>query len=156
MLLTNLTCFNRRNPIGIGATPYFGWKIESDNQDTMQRSYHIIVNDADGHNVWDSGIIFSERNAFIPYQGEPLKGCMPYRWQIEICDNHNCTATADAQFETAILDRADWKAQWVASPFRQRRKKSGRQPVVFLNHFTLLRNVASAGFMRQHMVCLHA
>ena len=60
------------NPIGITEkNPRFSWKLESDVNDTMQQSYHIVVKEKD-RIVWEAKEE-SEDSVLIAYAGEELK-----------------------------------------------------------------------------------
>ena len=46
----------RNNPIGLtDKAPRFSWKIESEEQNTIQTTYEIHVTDENGNVVWNSG-----------------------------------------------------------------------------------------------------
>lgn len=62
----------RINPIGIDEQhPVFSWKLRSDIRDTFQKSFRIHVT-LDGKTQWDTGILDSDRNLYIPYAEQPL------------------------------------------------------------------------------------
>ena len=129
MKVYDLTCNHRRELLGTDQLPYFSWKIESEEENTLQKSYRIIVKDNDD-TVYDSGITESQDLAFIPYQGEKLKSCTRYTWSVEVKDNHGKTASAESFFETAFMNVTDWKAVFVQAPFKlkKRGKGFGNQP----------------------------
>ena len=114
MELYNLTTNHMPDCLGVEGTPYFSWKIRTDLPDTKQRSYHITVK-SEEEMVWDSGTIESNKTAFITYGGKPLTSSTLYRWEVEVEDSHGCTSVGSACFETALLDKDDWKAFWVES-----------------------------------------
>ena len=129
MKVYDLTCNHRKELLGTDQLPYFSWKIESEEENTLQKSYRIIVKDKDD-TVYDSGITESQDLAFIPYQGEKLKSCTRYTWSVEVEDSHGNKASAQSFFETAFMNVTDWKAVFVQAPFKlkKRGKGFGNQP----------------------------
>lgn len=140
MELYHLMTNHMQECLGLEGTPYFSWKIRTDLPDTRQRSYHITVKSGE-ETLWDSGIVESNKTAFIIYEGRPLASSTIYRWEVEVEDSHGCTARAGAVFETALLEKSGWKALWVEStlPVKKRKKGFGNQPspVLFRRSFTL-------------------
>lgn len=56
MKLYDLRTEYRENPIGLtDKAPRFSWKIESEEQNTIQTVYEINVTDEKGNVVWNSG-----------------------------------------------------------------------------------------------------
>ena len=48
MKLSDITIYSMHRPLGCGADPWFGWKIESDQPDTLQEACQITVADEAG------------------------------------------------------------------------------------------------------------
>lgn len=107
MELYGLKVNDRLHPLGIGMTPYFSWKIKSKECGVLQSAYRIEV-----PGCWDSGVVESRDQAFISYEGLPLRGCTEYRWRVSVWDNHGNKAVAESSFETAL---PEWKAKWIES-----------------------------------------
>lgn len=112
--LYDLKTLHQSNPLGIDEIPYFSWKIESDRKNVLQKSYRIVVKD-ENSTVWDSGIVESDKQSFVPYEGETLTSKTAYQWNVMVWDNNEDVAVAEASFETAFLKETDWKAQWIES-----------------------------------------
>lgn len=93
----------RTNPYGIGAVcPRFSWKMESDRQGVMQKSYRIkayhdsvcrckntSVGDTENQSkekklLWDSGVVVSGESQRVRYAGEKLRSAMEVTWQVEV------------------------------------------------------------------------
>lgn len=147
MELHNLKCLGMINPLGIETQPYFSWEITSGEHDVMQRSYRIRVTTPKAV-IWDTGPIASDSSTFIAYQGPEFASATRYDWTVEVTGNRGNTAIASAWFETALLDKKDWKATWVEAPFKpvKRQGKWGKQPpaVMFRKEFTLTRKPKQA------------
>ena len=101
-------------PMGIDQTPTFSWRTESSERGFFQKSYHIIVTDAAGNMVWDSGTVDSDMQSNIVYEGAPLTSRTAYKWQVQICGTKGeVSKTATSTFETAFLSEAEWTARWI-------------------------------------------
>ncbi len=110
MKIYDLTVNKMTAPV-IGDPPYFGWKIDSDRQNVLQRHYRITVY-ADGMLLWDSGEVQSGKQAYIPYAGTPLPEGESCRVCVTATTTDGETASAESRFFTA---RTDWAAKWIRS-----------------------------------------
>jgi len=110
-------CDFQKEPLGIdNRKPAFGWKLESSEPDVLQTGYQVNVAEIDAteKQVWDSSRINGNANTGIAYNGEALKSCTQYKWQVTVWDNQGRKAISEpAYFETAFLDKNDWKAKWI-------------------------------------------
>lgn len=61
MKLSDITIYSMHRPLGCGADPWFGWKIESDQPDTLQEACQITVADE------------ADRSSGIPAASPPAK-----------------------------------------------------------------------------------
>ena len=123
--VTSLETLHMSEPLGIDVKPYFSWVVKSEERNTVQEAYQIVVVDEEKKQVWDSGKVKSDQESFITYCGKSLKSCMKYIWNVEIWDNHGNKASAESFFETALLSKNEWKAQWAESPFKRNKAKKG-------------------------------
>ena len=147
MELTRLRTLGRVEPMGIDVNPEFSWMLHTSARDVTQQSYRIVVSTA-GEPVWDSGVVESDVQSFVRYDGPPLRSRTSYAWAVTIVDNHGSEATATARFETAIFAE-DWTALWVESTIERPVGDGwghGTQPpaVEFLRDFELRRPVRRA------------
>lgn len=70
--LYDLTTEYKREPLGLDeAQPRFGWKLDSDQQDTVQASYRLQIVQG-GDVVWDSGRVESAQSILNEYLGPNL------------------------------------------------------------------------------------
>ena len=119
LLVTNLRCENRINPLGIDMlNPRFSWQLVSDHRNVLQTAFEIRVNDQSGKiNVWESGKQEVSQSLFIPYGGPALKSASVYYWQVRVWDNQgNVSAWSGKSFwQTGLLNSSDWKAKWIES-----------------------------------------
>ena len=85
-----------RNPIGIDvAKPHFSWELKSDDRGCVQSDYHIVVTDASGMPVWDSGVVESASQSGIVYDGTGLLSRSEYKWTVTVTDNKGNKAQYD-------------------------------------------------------------
>ncbi len=119
-----------KEPIGIDERPVFSWVLTSGRQKVVQVQYRIRVQKADGQFCWDSGEVESSSNTCIVYEGRPLESAAAYIWDVEVIDNYGRRASGRASFETAMLQKEDWKARWAEStiPVSDRKDGFGNQP----------------------------
>jgi len=111
------------NPINLDeAHPRFSWIIYSGKRNQKQMAYRILVasstkqlkeNQAD---FWDSGRVESGETIQHEYAGSDLKSNQKYFWKVIVWDGngkeHESTISS---FETAILNVAEWKANWIGN-----------------------------------------
>jgi len=118
MTIYDLQINHASNPISVDCDrPCFSWKLASNQKNTMQTAYRIQVlreSPREKTLVWDSGLVVSEQNLYIPYDGEALRPHTRYAVLLEAQSNGGSTATTEAFFETGLLTEA-WQAKWIAA-----------------------------------------
>lgn len=155
MQVSEMKVLYMENPLGIDRRPWFSWKMASEKEGTLQTAYQIRVSEMEndwssrdeektdgdekardggktsgGEKAWDSGRVESGENLYIDYEGAPLKSRTRYRVEVTVWDNHGNQVSGEAWFETALLAKEDWKAEWaVSAAYRRKGKKGfGKQP----------------------------
>ncbi len=123
----SLRCEYLADPIGVGERiPRLSWKlaaIDESARGLKQSAYQILVASSQVllekgiGDLWDSGRIESDRTVFIDYAGKPLKSSQRVYWNVRIWDQDaRPTAPSKTSFwEMGLLDRAEWKGQWIGS-----------------------------------------
>lgn len=113
--ITHITCEHQRLPRAIETQyPRFSWELESDEANTVQTAYRILVWTSEQALVWDSGRMEGNKTYEIAYEGNSLGSAKRYTYQIQTWDNHSNTVTSEIQrFETAYFHQEDWKACWI-------------------------------------------
>ena len=147
MKLTNLRIFHLENPIGIDRAPYFSWEMQSKEENVVQVAYQLqVLRGSDV--VWDTGRVDSDVSVYVSYQGKQLKSNALHEWHLTVWDNYDNKAQETAAFETAFMNRDEWKARWVEAPFSKGARKPGfgKQPPasMFRKSFPLAKQVESA------------
>ena len=113
--LYDLTIEYKHAPLGLDEVqPRFSWKLDSDQQDTVQASYRLRIVQG-GDVVWDSGTVASAQSILNEYLGPNLTPRTEYDWTVTVWDNHGETAEGTSRFETGLLNGSafEGKAQWI-------------------------------------------
>ncbi|MBX2925535.1 MAG: glycoside hydrolase family 78 protein [Chitinophagaceae bacterium] len=123
--ITNLRCEYLHNPLGIdAAAPRFSWEMVSTGRGKSQKAYQVIVADNEETigknegNIWNSGKVASNESFHIRFNGKPLQSGKDYYWKLKIWDEENVASewSAVQHFSMGLLDKKDWKAQWIGAP----------------------------------------
>jgi len=121
LTVKNLLCENLTNPIGLDVKqPRFSWQLSSDKRNTMQSGYEIKIMTGKS-TAWSSNKVNSDQSVHIVYAGEPLVSGKKYSWQVRVWDNYGNTSawSEPATFQMALLNAADWKANWIEPGFTE-------------------------------------
>jgi alpha-L-rhamnosidase len=119
-----LRCEYLTNPLGIDATrPRLSWQSDDPRRGAKQSTYHILVASSldalsqDGGDLWDSGHVASDQSIHIAYDGKSLASRQRCFWKVRTQDaSHIQSPWSEAAcFEMGLLDRVQWKAQWIGS-----------------------------------------
>ena len=111
-MLRELLIEYRENPLGIDEKPRFSWKMKSEKQNVVQKSYQIQVI-SQGKLIWDSGRVESAQSVVVPYEGKELEPMTPYQVQVSVWDNYGEMGQAFGSFETGLMGEENWKAKWI-------------------------------------------
>lgn len=150
--ITGLMTEYRSNPIGMDALrPRLSWRLESMRRNTMQTAYQVQVATSQesltgGKSLlWDSGRIPNDASIFRPYEGPALTSSTRYFWRVRVWDGSGKPTawSAPAFWETALLNRGDWSAQWIGPP-ASARDSAGAPAPVMRGAFTVKGAVRSA------------
>ena len=113
--LTHLTTELASRPLGLDeARPRFGWRIDSEDRDVLQRAYRVTVS-REGEILWDSGLVESAETQWIEYAGKALLPRTEYQWKV-VSYAGASSAEAESAFETGLMDSsiAAWRgAKWI-------------------------------------------
>ena len=106
-------------PMGIDiVNPRFYWQCDGGIKQTAYR----ITAVCDGEAVWDSGKTESSSMTHIRYEGKPLKSRDRVEWEITLWDENGVEGEKSSSwFEIGLLDKADWKAQWITGDYTPER-----------------------------------
>ncbi|MBI1336090.1 MAG: Bacterial alpha-L-rhamnosidase [Phycisphaera sp.] len=101
--------------------PRFSWLVPFEGRGRTQSAYHVLVatdkrllvpGKAD---QWDSGKVDSSQSMHVVYDGKPLRSNRDYFWTVQLWDEAGNPSgfLESTSFGTALLDDADWHAQWI-------------------------------------------
>ena len=145
----------QQNPIGIDVrAPRLSWRIQADRRGTMQSAYQIrVATDSSSlarAPLWDSGKVPSGSSIFRPYAGPATRSGTRYYWQVRAWDNAGRISpwSAPGFWETGLLDRGDWSAQWITPNLTEDTSRANPSPML-RHEFTLPPRVASAPTARR-------
>ncbi|MFF5966459.1 family 78 glycoside hydrolase catalytic domain [Streptomyces collinus] len=99
-------------PLGVGtATPRLSWILPAGV--ARQVAYTVEIDGGDGPRTFTQE---SDEHVLVPWPGEPLDSRRPVRWRVRIVTAAGPTAWSDwHEFETGVLDNAEWRASWIGA-----------------------------------------
>ena len=140
MTLYDLKVEHQKEPLGLSvAIPRFSWKLASEEKDTLQTAYQIMVRCGDKW-VWDSGRVESDQSVLVPYGGEKLEDEKRYTVEITALDNHGNSAKGETFFETGLFDFSGMQAQMITHDFPDEETACP----VFYKDFAIVKPIAKA------------
>ncbi len=112
----------RENPLGIDVLrPRLSWALESDRRGDRQTAYQILVAselhalDSDRGDLWDSGRVEGGESLNVEYAGPDLRSSQRCWWKVRAWDRdgHPSGWSEPAWWEMGLLDRSEWKGDWI-------------------------------------------
>jgi alpha-L-rhamnosidase len=109
-------------PVGTEAVPYFGWLDNSANTNEIQTGYEVLVAssvanlNANTGDMWDSGVVASDRENHVVYAGAPLTADTQYYWKVRTWDREGNPGaySTNSAFTVGLLANSDWiGASWI-------------------------------------------
>ncbi|HKJ68142.1 MAG TPA: family 78 glycoside hydrolase catalytic domain [bacterium] len=112
------------NPLGIDVEhPRFTWVLRSVDRGVNQFAYRILVartrsnamnNQGD---LWDSGILQSDKSVNVKYAGSSLESGQKYYWKVKVWDATDTPSdwSKIATFQMGLLNRSDWEGTWISN-----------------------------------------
>lgn len=122
MAITRLRCEYAEHPLGIGvATPRLSWVLESGQRDQRQTAYRLLVASSESRlnageaDLWDSGLVMSDRSIQVVYGGKPLASRQRAWWKVCVWDREGRPSnwSTPAFWEMGLLKPDDWQANWI-------------------------------------------
>lgn len=119
--LQDLRCEMLKDPQGIGiAQPRLSWQIISDQRNTKQTAYEIIVASSPQKlasnigDLWDSHKVLSDHSIMVNYAGKLLASRADCYWKVKVWTNKGeSTWSKPAFWSVGLLNATDWKAKWI-------------------------------------------
>ncbi|MCL1856411.1 MAG: glycoside hydrolase family 78 protein [Kiritimatiellaeota bacterium] len=125
-----LVCEYRVNPVGIfEAVPRLSWRMEDGRPGARQKAYQIVAAASPealeaGEWLWDTRKVASDVTLDVPYGGAALQSRQRVWWRVRLWDAEG-TASAWSEaafFETGLLKKTDWTAQWIGAAGDRKKK----------------------------------
>lgn len=110
------------NPVGLDIQqPVFSWQMVSESANDYQNSYQILVastrdllekNQAD---LWDSRIVESADNNYIPYEGKSLGYGERAFWKVRVWNSENQPSdwSETAWWVAGPQKESEWEGKWI-------------------------------------------
>jgi alpha-L-rhamnosidase len=128
------------NPLGIDVPrPRFSWILKSDQSNTTQTAYRIVIA-ANDTALWDSFKVESAESVLVEYAGNPLLPRTQYHITLEVWDNHGGVATVKGWFETGLMYRENFKGSWITHNFEDTHDPCP----IFFKDFSLSKKIKTA------------
>lgn len=152
--IKNLQTEYSQTPLGIDVEhPRFSWQMESEKPGCYQTAYQILVSDEVSREVWNSGKVPNNESLNIRYDGDSLKPCTKYKWQLIVWDQNKEKHITESWFETSLMDyhESAWDgAKWIGGSDNDLVLYSQYLPVFKINFTVQLdkkSNSTKAGFI---------
>ena len=116
----HLRCEYFENPLGLDERqPRLSWVLDAGNRrGARQTARQVLVSSEPGGppDLWDSGRTTSDGTLHVAYAGRPLRSRQRAWWRVRAWDEHGHMAesTERACWEMGLLERSDWRTQWIA------------------------------------------
>ena len=118
--ITGQTVENMKEPLGLSvSTPHFSWKILDASANCEQQRYRILVASSaallseNKGDLWDSGMVSSAEQLWIPYGGKPLADRMRAYWKVLVVTNTGEAWGEPQQFGMGITVESHWSGRWI-------------------------------------------
>ncbi len=131
------------NPCGLDSTPLFSFKLDSALRGDEAAARRIRVTaHRTGELLWDSGIVFSAQQLYIPYEGAPLHPLTRYDYTVTVTARSGSTAESGGSFVTGKLG-SRWSGKWITD-ITVRREPDTHGAQYLRKTFAVKENVDSA------------
>ena len=102
---------------------FFGWQMESDKKNVIQKAYEIKLFNNEDKLIWETGKVQSNKSINVYYDGATLESRNEYNWKVTVWNNYDEVAESEfVNFEIG-LNTSDWKAKWIEADMEIKSKK---------------------------------
>ncbi|MBN2133102.1 MAG: alpha-L-rhamnosidase N-terminal domain-containing protein, partial [Sedimentisphaerales bacterium] len=135
-----LRCEYLPAPLGIDvARPRLSWQLaaaETRARGQRQTAYRVLVAstcerlESGRADLWDSGMVSSEKSVQVVYAGKPLASGMPCFWKVRVKDEKGAVSawSEPTRWTMGLLQEADWSARWIGTDQVFERKRGWPPP----------------------------
>ncbi|QIP17321.1 family 78 glycoside hydrolase catalytic domain [Spirosoma aureum] len=122
----NLRTEYKINPVVDAAKPRLSWELTSAIRGQVQTAYQIMVASSpnllatDTPDLWNSTKLASNATNQIEYAGKLLPSRTVCYWKVRSWDKYDQAGpwSAIAGWEMGLLNKSDWKAEWIGNDLR--------------------------------------
>lgn len=101
----------------------FGWQMESDKENIVQKAYEIKLFNSKNELIWKTGRVESCQSINVYYNGPELESRNEYCWKVTVWNNYEEVAESEfVNFEIG-LNTEDWRAKWIETDMEIKSKK---------------------------------
>ena len=120
IIVTDLRTERLVNPMSVDTpAPRLGWRIESDKNDVMQTSCHILVASSEEKlarnegDLWDANIS-GDRSQWVKYEGKQPRSNTRCYWKVKVNTTQGESDWSEpAMWNVGLLSESDWQGEWV-------------------------------------------
>lgn len=102
---------------------FFGWQLESNKNNTVQKAYEIKLFSDKKDLIWESGKVQSSKSINLYYDGPELQSRNKYCWKVTVWNNYDEAAESELNYFEIGLNTEDWKAKWIEANIPIKSKK---------------------------------
>jgi alpha-L-rhamnosidase len=98
--------------------PQFGWEMESDRRNTVQKAYRLQASHSSGFETvcYDSGRVESGESAHVAASGMEIRSAEKYYVRVRVSDGTEESGwSTPSSFVTALLKKEEWRAPFVSA-----------------------------------------
>jgi alpha-L-rhamnosidase len=94
------------------------WLDANHRRGARQTAFQLLVSSEPGGkpDCWDTGKVLADTSTHVAYAGKPLRSRQRVWWRVRVWDERDraTESTERAWWEMGLLERSDWKAQWIS------------------------------------------
>jgi alpha-L-rhamnosidase len=102
---------------------FFGWQMESERENVVQKIYEIKLFNSNNKLIWETGKVKSNQSINIYYDGTSLESRNEYYWKVKVWNNYDEIAESDFNFFEIGLEIEDWQAKWIEADIELKSRK---------------------------------
>lgn len=123
LVIKKITINYQKNPVGVMDVPQFGWVLESDKKNVLQRTYQlqIAMDEQFEEMIYDSSEVKSRESAHVIPADLALHSARKYyaRVKVQAEDGDETSWSETAYFITALLDNDPWMAKFISAETKE-------------------------------------
>lgn len=150
MKVSRLQCEYQDNIIGSEIrNPRFSWMIEGEQRGIIQSAYRLQLATDDQFQdiLWDTEKLEDSSSINITYEGNAIVSLKRYYARVKVWTEDGCESdwSGHTIFETAFLNRDEWKAKWIKPAWERTQEPDDRgKGCYFRRDFSAEKEVVAA------------